>query len=59
MSMNGEDLRPLVRQQEMVISMMKERIPELEMELINTRCMAMFNQIHVHEDDVKEEVTSA
>lgn len=53
-----EVLHQLVHQQEMVIHMLRERLMEVEMELINTRCQLYYNgQAHTH-DDAPEGVES-
>lgn len=46
----------LILQQEVVISVLRERVMELEMELVNARCAAMYNgHEHTHEPEVQGE----
>lgn len=53
-----EALHQLVHQQEMVIHMLRERLMEVEMELINARCQIAYNgHVHTHDDQGAEVVT--
>jgi hypothetical protein len=45
-----EGAQQLVRQQETVIHVLRERVMELEIDLINARCATLFNsQAHTHD----------
>ena len=47
-----EGTQQLVRQQETVIHVLRERVMELEIELINARCATLFNsQAHTHDGE--------
>ena len=50
-----EALHQLVHQQEVVIHVLRERVMELEMELVNARCAAMFDG-HTHGEEGEDAV---
>lgn len=45
-----EAAHQLIHQQEVVIAVLRERVMELEMELVNSRCAAMYNG-HTHGEE--------